>query len=277
MSAKQHDKNGPDNILPELAISGCWIEPHSNITYLERSEFKVELQNNSRKEIEIVKMGCQFQTEDGVHPKVFSLEPMVSIKPHNLEFFRVPFIVDLSLRQGTNYAILEIVYRYKGEIDLISVSFSYPETRYLMINSKHSPEKHFFISHKDPQQEVLATRVDHNLIKIGYMGYVAERDKKPGVDLWREKILPKIDSCVALVVLWTKDAADNPNQILREVRRAKSKKKKIVVLAENGVSIHEIFKGTKEYISADGKIGESDLIQLVEHIEETYRTGGYRS
>lgn len=277
LPTKQNNKDGVNSTTLELIVSGCWIEPHSNITYLEKSEFKVELQNNSNKEIEIIKLSCQFQTENSVQPKIFSLEPMISVKPQNLKFFRIPFIVDLSLRPGTNYAILEIVYRYKGEIDLVSVSFSYPETRYIMINSKHSPEKHFFISHKDPQQEEIATRLDQNLIKIGYRGYIAENDKKPGIDLWKEKILPKIDTCVALVVLWTKEAASNPEQILREVRRAKSKKKKIVVLAENDVYIHDIFKGTKEYTSVDSKINELDLIQLVERIENTHQSGGYTS
>ena len=64
------------------------------------------------------------------------------------------------------------------------------DTKYIIINPKHSPEKHFFLSHKDPENTFIASRLDHYLKKIGFIGYVAENDPKPGLDIWTEKIFP---------------------------------------------------------------------------------------
>jgi len=266
MSAKQ-----------ELSITGCWIDPHSNITYLEKAEFRVEIKNDSKHTLEIIKISCRFEAENDLPPHIFSREPMISIKPGNISsLIKIPFTVDLSLREATNYSLLEITYRYAKSVDLITATFGYPDTRYLIIKSVHSPEKHFFISHKDPVQTQLGTKLDYHLIKIGFRGYLAENDKSPGLDIWNDKIIPNIDGCVALVVLWTAEATKDSKRILREVKRAKRQKKKIIVLAEKDVKIHKIFKGTKEYYRvAEGKVKEIDLIELVEHIEKLYRSGAF--
>lgn len=263
--------------MNELSIAGCWIDPHSNITYLEKAELRVEFQNNSKHAIEIVKISCRFEAENDLSPRVFSKEPMISIKPGNISpLIKIPFTVDLSLREATNYSLLEITYRYAKSVDLIKTTFGYPDTRYLIIRSVHSPEKHFFISHKDPVQTQLGTRLDYHLIKIGFRGYLAENDKSPGLDIWNDKIIPNIDVCVALVVLWTDESSKDPKRILREVKRAKRQKKKIIVLAEKGVKMHKLFKGTKEYYRVvDNTIREIDLIELVEHIEKLYRSGAF--
>jgi hypothetical protein len=261
----------------DISIIGCWIEPHSNITYLEKSQFKVELQNNSNNIIEIVEIKCQFQAEDGLSPKDFTLKPMMPIQPRNLEFFRIPFDVNLSLRQGTNYSVLMVKYRHKGEIKEKSLTFTYPDTTYIIIGPKHSPEKQFFISHKDPQQTTIATKLDDCLIKIGYRGYVAENDKRPGTDLWEEKIIPSINNCVNLIVLWTSDAAKDPEQIIKEVKHTKTKNKRIIVLREKDVPLHEIFKGTVEYAVAQSKIDESEIVKLVEYIEKEHEAGRFSS
>ncbi len=126
-------------------------------------------------------------------------------------------------------------------------------------------------------QTQLGARLDHHLIKIGFRGYLAENDKSPGLDIWNDKIIPNINVCVALVVLWTVEAVKDSKRILREVKRAKRQKKKIIVLAEKDVKIHKLFKGTKEYCRVvKGKIEESDLIELVQYVERMYRDGAFR-
>lgn len=262
----------------ELSLQGCWMEPHSNITYLEKGHVLVEFKNNSNHVIEIVKVQCYFKAEIGLVPTTSTVSPMISIKPRNLSsLIKIPFVVGLFLTRGTNYATIEVTYRQVDTNKPVTVKFENPDTRYLVISPVHSPEKHFFISHKDPEQTTLATKLDQDLIKIGFMGYVAENDKRPGLDIWYEKIIPKIDDCVALIVLWTSDAKKDSKQILREVRHAKMKKKKIITLVEKGVSLHSLFKGTKEYVRTPGKIREPDLIDLIVHIEKTYRAGGYET
>lgn len=262
----------------ELSLQGCWMEPHSNITYLEKGYILAEFKNNSKHVIEIIKIQCHFQAENGLAPTISTISPMVSIKPRNLSpLIKIPFVVDLFLTRGTNYATIKVTYRRINVNESVTVKFENPDTRYLIISPVHSPEKHFFISHNDPEQTALATKLDQDLIKIGFMGYVAENDKRPGLDIWYDKIIPKIDDCVALIVLWTSDAKKDSKQILREARHAKMKKKKIITLVEKDVSLHSLFKGTKEYVRTSGKIKESDLIDLIVHIEKTYRAGGYET
>ncbi len=103
MSAKQ-----------ELSIAGCWIDPHSNITYLEKAEFRVEIKNDSKHVLEIIKISCRFEAENDLPPHIFSREPMISIKPGNISsLIKIPFTVDLSLRE---------LFAFRNNISLCKIS-----------------------------------------------------------------------------------------------------------------------------------------------------------
>jgi len=261
----------------ELQLKGFWIRPHSYITYLEEGDITLEFKNVSDESIEIDKIACSFETDIGLSPTESILSPMISIKPNNISRVRVTFLIDLKMKLGTNFAKIDVTYRNAKSQKSTTVTFTNPYTRCIIINPIHPPEKHFFISYKGSNDRQLATKLDRHLTKIGFKGYVAENDNRPGIDIWQEKIFPAIDDCVALIVLWTSDSLTDPSTIFREVTYAKEKQKRVILLAEHGLKIPEIFLGDKEYVQIQSKITDDDLIDLVENIEKTYKGGGFET
>jgi hypothetical protein len=59
-------------------------------------------------------------------------------------------------------------------------------------------------SHKDPQDAKSSVRLQTFLFKLGFNGYLAEYTKSPGVDLWKEKIIPAIENSLGTIVLFTR-------------------------------------------------------------------------
>lgn len=262
----------------ELSLEGFWIRPHSYVTYLDDEMFILtEFKNNSDELIEIDTVTCSFEMEESLPKYSSSVSPHISIRPQNRSsLVRIPFKVDLKLQQGTNYPTLDVTYRI-SKSSTQTVRFGNPYTRCIIINPMHPPEKHFFLSHKDPKDTLISTRLDHHLKKIGFRGYVAENDPRPGLDIWEEKIFPSIDTCVGLIVLWTSNAAEDSQTIIHEVEYAKKKQKRIILLAEKNVDIPDLFQGTKEYLELDAGISDVELVRLVEIIEKTYRLGGFEN
>lgn len=256
----------------KLSLVNCWSNPSLHITYLDEGSIYAEFRNNSDDTIEIDKIICQFQTEEGLKPYQCFATQRISIKPRNISKIQIPFVADLSLTADTNSYSLVVECRYAGNSDMITLN---PPT-YLIIQPVRPPEKHFFVSHKDPEDTQLASKLNNYLMKIGFKGYLAEKERRPGLDIWQEKIMPAIDECVALIVLWTSNASVNPKNILREFDYAKDCAKKPILLVEQGVDLPDSFpQDFIEYVRTPGKVTEVDLIDLVRSIEHVYTTGGY--
>lgn len=265
------------NEQTELSLDGFWIRPHSYVTYLDELVVITKFKNNSDQIIEIDTVTCSFEPEDSLPTCSSSASPMISLMPnHRSSLVKIPFVVDLKLREFTNNPTLEVTYSV-NKSSTKTLKFCTPYTRCIIINPMHPPEKHFFLSHKDPKDTLIATRLNHHLIKIGFIGYVAEDNPRPGFDIWDEKISPSIDTCVGIIVLWTSDAAADPQRIIREVKYAKKKGKRVILLAEKNVDIPDLFQGTKEYLTTESKISNIELVKLVEVIEKIYDLGGFEN
>lgn len=247
----------------KLSLVNCWSNPSLHITYLDEGSIYAEFKNNSDDTIEVDRVICQFQTEEGLKPYQCFVNPRISIKPRNISKIQIPFAADLSLTAGTNSYSLVVEYRYAGYSDMITLN---PPSKYLIIQPVRPPEKHFFVSHKDPEDTQLASKLDHYLMKIGFKGYLAEKERRPGLDIWQEKIMPAIDECVALIVLWTSNAKVKPTNILKEFDYAKDCAKKPILLVEQGVDLPDPFPQDIEFVRTPGKITEVDLIDLVKSI-----------
>lgn len=253
----------------ELALEGPWIEPDSYVSYLNVVHVKLEFRNVSEHTLEVTKITCSFQSEDSLPRQEFSAKRPEIIKPNNRSAtMDIPIPIGLELKAGTNSLVIDVEYT----IDRSARKTTFSDAGYLIINPKHSPEKHFFLSHKDPENTHIASRLDHYLKKIGFIGYIAENDPKPGLDMWTEKIFPSIDDCVCMIVLWT-DIATNSPKIPAEIEYAKEKRKRIIILAEKESKVPEIFVGTNEYIKACEEITDEDLVNLVNWIHDMYRQG----
>lgn len=249
-----------------------WSYPEETMHYLEKGAFNLEITNITHSQIEIKKITVILNTEEGlVQHKLNYKGPKISIKPKHIHpRFEIPFLADLSLSEQTNTSKLEIVYQKKGS-DIIKNEF--PTSHYLIL--RHRPvDQHFFVSHKDPEDTKIAQRLDKYLQKIGFKGFVAEIEKRPGANIWENKIYPGIDTCTALIVLWTDNARRNSRNILKEMKYATKKKKKIILIPQQGIKLPKSFP---EYIEFEqiSKFIDKNLIDVVKHIDFTNREGLY--
>ena len=264
------------NEQDDLVLEDFWIEPRSYVSYLDRDLYVcTEFRNASEHILEINKITCSFHVEESLPRHTVCIEPHTSIRPGNRSpILKIPLAIDLSLSGGTNIPVLEAEYTIDKSTPK-KAHFGHPDTKHVIINPKRSPEKHFFLSHKDPEDTDLASRLDRHLTKIGFIGYMAENYPRPGLDIWNEKIFPVIDDSVGMIVLWTQNSAKTPKAILREIRYAKKKEKIIIPLVEKGTDIPDDLKGTKEYVNTTGDITDLDLVKLVKSIDNIYTLGRF--
>ena len=259
----------------ELILSGFWIMPNTYVSYLDNDvRAVVEFKNISKHTLEICKITCSFQAEEYMIIPESSIEQHASIPPNNISSITIPLKIGLELSGGTNTLTLQVEYLINKSAPR-TITFGIPDTKSLIINPKHPPEKYFFLSHKDPDDQDIAQRLDHYLKKIGFNGYVAEDYPMPGLDIWDDKIFPAIDDCVGVIILWTKNAEKYSKSIFREIKHAQKKKKIIVILAEKGIGIPKILPKTTEYVKADGDINGQELVKLVNVIYKTYMSGKF--
>ena len=259
----------------ELILEHVWIEPNTYVSYLDDVRIKIEFKNASDYTLEINKITCSLQAEDHMPRHESSITPHESIHPNNRSSTLTILIkIGLELNIGTNSPVFDVEYA-AGRSARKKVTFGPPDTKYLIINPKHSPEKHFFLSHKDPKDKTIALSLDRHLEKIGFRGYVAENDPKPGLDIWDEKILPSIDDCVGMIVLWTRNAAKDPKSISKEIEYAIKKEKRVFLLAENGIDIPSGLGKTTEHITTGARVTDRDLVYLVNAIHDVYKQGGF--
>jgi len=259
-------------ISDDLTLENCWSVPNVRITFLEEGLFYAEFKNNSQETIEIEKVSLHFETDKGLLPTEFPSEGKEQIESNNLCKVRIPFETDLSISQFTNSYSLTVTYRQGGSLN--SKTFN-PSSKYLIVYPVRPPEKVFFISHKDPEDTQVGRQLDFYLKKIGFNGFLAEDHKQLGLDIWKKKIFPAIDSCIALIVMWTSNSVKKPETILKEVDYAISKGKNFLVIADNDVELHKKFEGKIEYMRCTNNISQSDLISFVTAIHKTYIKGGY--
>ncbi len=256
---------------PGLALENCRSLPETNIVYLQSGQVHPEFRNRSDFSVEIERVTCAFQTETGLKPYEVSVAEPQALAPRQLAAFQIPFRASLALVQYTNSYSFVVEGRAQG----MEFKKVFPRCGYLLIHHVRSPNRHFFISHKDPENTDLAKRLAHYLRKIGFNGFVAEEEKRPGLDLWVEKIIPAIDGCMGFIVLWTEEAMARPENVLRELDRAKERDKRLLLLIEREAKVPQAFPSSVEYVRVPSKANDQDLIDLVTNIEGIYRTGGF--
>ena len=254
-----------------LIFEGLWI-----ITplceYMDKILVHIEFRNDSDCEILINSVVCSFQVEDDLPRHEIKNPRPIPIPPGNRESLSMQLEIDLELRYGTNSPTVKVEYadgRSESEIATFNAL-----GKYLDIQRIPSLGKYFFISHKIPEDSGIAERLNYYLQKIGFDGYIAERNPLLGHDIWNEKLFPAIDSCVGLIILWTAEAEMDPESIYLEIERAKEKGKIPILLREENTCIPDGLQEI-EYISVKGKTSESDLIRLVCNVYHMYKRGRF--
>lgn len=258
----------------DLIVETVWSSEQKNnnhVFFLNRFCISVQARNNTGRTIRIEKVECHFKVEDGMQAPIFSGTCGENIKDNNLSLISVWCDADLALKAHTNNYHIVIFYH-----DGKKKTFEYDPQKYLIFSPLGPGERHFFISHKDPQDTKRARCLAGFLSKLGFVGYISEDDHRPGMDLWPEKIPQAISDSIGVIILWTSRAAKNPKNIYREITLAKSKRKRLILAQEKGAQGPRAFPKKKfEYHPFERPLSITELKKLACYIHETYRGGGY--
>lgn len=263
------------NERKEIAMENSWTIPDTYLSYLDKGFVKVQIRNTSGYDINILKVYCSFQTDNGTEPYIRFVEPKIRVKPRNLsQTITFDFIADLSLREYSNQYELTVEYNSENNKEVRKESFP---GKTIIINKMGNRDKFFVVSHKDPEDTELAKKVQFYLERLGFGCFVAESERRPGLDFWNDKIIPRIEKCFGLIVLWTNEASKEPANILKEIELSIKHGRKVILLGERDIDPPDILEQNIEYFPFQSPIIQRDLIGYVQSVYETYAAGGYET
>jgi hypothetical protein len=276
---------------PDLTLEHCWVIPKSELYYLNEGSINAEFRNIPSSSITVEDVVCRFQTEEGLVPYVYEAhaDKKARVESNHRVTIKIPFVAELCLKGGTNVYSFSISYERSESEEIFTLAMHAPSVENFVIiyPLRGQSDKCFFISHKIPEDTALATKLDHYLQKIGFKGWLAEANLRPGLDIWSEKIMPTIknENCIGIIALWDSLAIKGPDAMIRELKYAKDCSKKQILLVERALVEHDkggkrdlglptVFQKRKEYQRSLGAtITEIDLVHLVMSIGQTYQNG----
>jgi hypothetical protein len=231
------------------------------LPYLNKATLYLTVRNPWNYPIEITKATCLFDVEAGHSLVEQSRSGSFRIAPRGKsEHIEVVVTADPAFKQYTNN--LRVRLDWLGPGPKSAVINPLPPS-YLTFHVLQPPNRTVFVSHKDPQDEVGALHLQRLFEKVGYKAYLAKVDRRPGTDIWAEKIPNAMRDCHAVVVLWTRNTAQDPRGVRREIALAKELGKPIILAKESGVEIPPEFPSTVEYIELPSPASLDSLRDLV--------------
>jgi hypothetical protein len=257
----------------DIQIESIWSSPSAMALFLELCEIFIQIRNHADRIIQIQKIECLFECDGDVEPYVPSVTPYQVVEPgHLTNPIRIKFEADIVFKAHTNCYSIVVHYLIDDNLKI----FRAKTQKYFIFSPPGPNEKKFFISHKDPEDTIICRRFASFLGKLGFIGYMSEDDRRPGIDLWKEKIPSNIKTSVAMVIVWTKKASKNPENIYREIDMAKSFNKRFIMAIENNVPPpSEKISTDIEYFTVTYPASVGDIKKLACHIEDSYRRGVY--
>jgi len=253
----------------ELIVEKVWTHPDPStarsICFLERFDIYIQIRNNTSRPLQVEKIECLFELDDEMDKYLPSTMPFLTLGPKQRNrMIRIVCEADLSLKAHTNFFRVRIHYTSDSKKII-----EYDPHKFLVFVPLGEEDKQFFISHKDKEDTDISRLLAKLLRKLGYKGYLAEDDKRPGMNLWKEKIPSEIKCSAGFIILWTKNATKNPKNIYRELEIAKKMNKHLILAREDGVDIPKDFPKEIEYFNLESPILAHQLKELVYSIEET--------
>lgn len=243
-------------ILPTVEVQMT----RTRIPYLGEVTLSIVVGNPFEHSIQLTSLACQLELEPGLTAIQPSMSLVETVKPRgrSTRIF-LNCTADPAYKQFTNTIKVHLTWLGPGAQEAV-IEPAPPS--YLQFESLLPLNRGVFISHKDPQDEREATLLQHFLAKVGYRGYLAKFDRKPGVDIWKDKIPAAMRDSVCLAVLWTKNASTDPRGVLREIELAKSMGKTIILAKEKDVAVPAGFPTDIEYFEMPTPFSPNSLRDL---------------
>lgn len=252
-----------------IVIEEVGIIPDTRVFFLMNCTIYVRMRNRTSQAILIEKVECQLEVDEGFEGFSPSVTPFIRLEPGYLSLsVPIEFIADISLK-NSNYFKLAVTYNNSERRTLI-----HNPRKYITFYPQGSGEKQFFISYKDPEDSEIARGLDRLLKKLGFKGYISEDDHRPGLKLWEQKIPMAISSSIGIVILWTANAAQQPENIIREIEIAKKADKRLFMAPEQDVEVPPVFPTEIEYYRFAKPISQTELRNFALSIDATYKTTG---
>ncbi len=253
-----------------IVIEDVGSIPPANAFFLMPCTIYVRIRNKTNESVLVENVKCQLEVDEGFEPFTPSVTPFVRLEREHLSpLIPIEFIADISLKGYSNFYKLDATYNNSERKTL-----THDPRRYIIFNPQGSGGKQFFISHRDPEDTGLARSLANLLGKLGFKGYISEDDPRPGLKLWEQKIPMAIASSVGIVILWTLKAAQQPENIIREIEIAKKEEKPLFMAPEQDVEIPAVFPKEIEYYRFTKSISPTELKNLALSIDATYKTRG---
>lgn len=256
----------------ELVVERIWAHPAElSISFLHRCCIYLQLRNKLDRSVRIKRVECHFSIDRGMEPYVPVAAHLQTLAPGQLsDRISIEFEVDLALSAYTNAYRLTVEYE-DGTIKRIE----HDPRKYLVFTPLGPGDQLLFISHKDPEDTRLGGHLVHFLKKIGFTGYMSEVERRPGSDLWGDKIPRAIKDSLAIIFLWTRHAADKPDNLFRELEIANGARKPVIVAIEPDIPLPAAFSKDREYYRFNRSVNMRELKDFVLFFDRSYRQGDY--
>lgn len=256
----------------EIVVERIWVHNADvSIPFLNRCCVYVQLRNRLDRPTRIEKVECHFTLDQGMGSYIPVAGHSQTLDPGQLsDPIAINFEADLSLTAYTNAYRLAIEYN-----DGAKKRIEHDPRKYLVFTPLGPCDQLLFISHMDPEDTRLGRHLVHFLKKIGFNGYLSEDDRRPGSDLWGDKIPKAIKDSLAVIFLWTRQAAGKPDNLLRELHLANAAKRAIVVAIEPDIPLPPTFSKEREYYRFNRAVNIRELKDFVRYIDRSYRQGDY--
>ena len=198
------------------------------IEFMDTALVPCELRNNSEQQLVVTHLRGFLRSEgmrplfsEGIFDAIFDRNGNV-IDPGGAIFPTLRIRAMPGLPLWTVQYDLEIAYQVLDthQAPQEQVRIVYERAGSVLVCERAPTDNDVFISFRD-EEYALADHARELLRNVGISGYIARDDHQLGEHIWERKIPRAICRAKALLVLWTKDAAFDADNIEREIAIAK--------------------------------------------------------
>ncbi len=248
------------------------------VLYLRKTDVAVAPKNSGTTKIILHEITLEFATDfAGVPASRLQYRKSCDgclLSPGGHEIFSVSVTPSLLFMANTNCYRVLIKWSTQEEPGNMRVIEISPQPFILVHHPPAAEELQCFVSFKDPQDLSYADLAKQLLARAGIKAYLARDEPRPGTQLWDQKIIPEIRASKAVAVIWTHDAEQKKDAVVREIGIAKDAELPVLLFCEKGVDPPaELPPDVIEYQSFTSATAAADLAQGIEGHVRRLRQG----
>lgn len=254
MSQLMNDRESSQSdrsVIPDIVID---TPPSTgvNVDYLKETFVPVGVTNKTDNDIVVESIIIKFSTSPESDKKDDGIIrydcPGEILKPNGHNYWKIKIVPNLFFEAYTNSYGVAVTYRKdEGGKRGAPLTFHKPVGlgNYLIIGMPPPTYGKVFISYKDDEDLELAQLLLTLAQRAGFDAYIAPPHRKPGTDIWNDKIIPAIKSSDFAFIIWTDHAEKNPGGVEKEIKLCRKSEVEEVLLLLKGIDVPELYKSNK--------------------------------